>query len=341
MSGRDSGRAPFSHRHAEYHDYDNDRVYVPLAHLAKIRLRPGYTTALERVRRDGFWPATASPIRTGLVLWEARCGDFANGAQIIIDQFISSAESKWAPGGLVLLLSHNQEGSGPEHFRRLSGSSALRGKQHAGGPAAAPGAIHPPLRRQMRGGPDRRGLRKPLVVMTPKSLLRHPKVVSTVADLTEGVFLPVLDDRTVREPSSIRKILVCSGKVYYELLAAREVRKATDPTAAGIAIVRIEQLYPFPEAEFAQELMRYPAASAVVWAQEEPRNMGAWGFVRSHRPARSAAPRDRARRRPETPATPLSQTPRPEASSSTEAGLRAAHCRAPLPQASGAETQAR
>jgi 2-oxoglutarate dehydrogenase E1 component len=133
------------------------------------------------------------------------------------------------------------------------------------------------LRRQMRGGRDRRGLRKPLIVMAPKSLLRHPRVVSTLDDLASGVFLPVLDDATVADPSTIRRILVCSGKIYWELVAARENRKATDT-----AIIRIEQLYPFPEAEFAAVLQRYRHANQVVWAQEDPRNMGAWGFARGY-----------------------------------------------------------
>ena len=127
----------------------------------------------------------------------------------------------------------------------------------------------------MRGGADRRGLRKPLIVMTPKSLLRHPKVISTAEELTGGEFHPLIDDASVKDPAAVRKILVCSGKIYYELAAARDERKLTDT-----AIVRIEQLYPFPEAEFAEVLARYPAAGEVVWAQEEPRNMGAWAFVR-------------------------------------------------------------
>ena len=127
----------------------------------------------------------------------------------------------------------------------------------------------------MRGGTDRRGLRKPLIVMTPKSLLRHPKVVSTPDELATGAFQLLLDDKTVADPRAVRKILVCSGKIYYELSAARDERKAADT-----AIVRIEQLYPFPEAEFAEVLARYPQAGEVVWVQEEPRNMGAWAFVR-------------------------------------------------------------
>ncbi len=211
------------------------------------------------------------------MLWEAQYGDFSNGAQIIIDQFISSAESKWGqPSGMVMLLPHGQEGGGPEHssarLERYLQLCADKNMQVAY--CTTPAQYFHLLRRQMRGGPDRRGLRKPLVVMTPKSLLRHPKVISTVDDLASGVFQPVLDDATVRDPAAIKRILACTGKVYYELLAARDARKASD-----IAIVRIEQLYPFPEAEFAAVLRRYANATHVVWAQEEPRNMGAWAFV--------------------------------------------------------------
>jgi 2-oxoglutarate dehydrogenase E1 component len=286
LSGQDAGRATFSHRHAEFHDYDTDRVYIPLAHLAPDQAAfEVYNSPLSEYAAVGFefGYSVADPL--SLVVWEAQYGDFVNGAQIVIDQFISSAESKWAqPSGLVLLLPHGQEGGGPEHssarlerFLQLAGENNLTVAY-----CSTPAQYFHLLRRQMRGGPDRRGLRKPLVAMTPKSLLRHPKVISTVADLTEGVFLPVLADQTVTDASSIRKILVCTGKIYYELLAAREARRATDPSAAATAIVRIEQLYPFPEAEFVEVLKRYPSASAVVWAQEEPRNMGAWGFVRGH-----------------------------------------------------------
>jgi 2-oxoglutarate dehydrogenase E1 component len=286
LSGQDAGRATFSHRHAEFHDYDTDRVYIPLAHLAPDQAPfEVYNSPLSEYAAVGFefGYSVADPL--SLVVWEAQYGDFVNGAQIVIDQFISSAESKWAqPSGLVLLLPHGQEGGGPEHssarlerFLQLAGENNLTVAY-----CSTPAQYFHLLRRQMRGGPDRRGLRKPLVAMTPKSLLRHPKVISTVADLTEGVFLPVLADQTVTDASSIRKILVCTGKIYYELLAAREARRATDPSAAATAIVRIEQLYPFPEAEFVEVLKRYPSASAVVWAQEEPRNMGAWGFVRGH-----------------------------------------------------------
>jgi len=281
LSGQDSGRGTFSQRHAEYHDFQTGKTYVPLQHLA-----PGQATfdvfnsPLSEYGVVGFefGYSVADPL--SLVLWEAQYGDFVNGAQIIVDQFISSAESKWGqPSGIVMLLPHGQEGGGPEHssarLERFLQVSAENNMQVAY--PSTPAQYFHLLRRQMRGGADRRGLRKPLVVMTPKSLLRHPKVVSTIDDLASGVFQPVLDDNRVADASAIRRILACSGKIYYELLAAHEARGVTD-----IAIVRVEQLYPFPQAEFAALLRKYSAAEHVVWVQEEPRNMGAWAFVRGH-----------------------------------------------------------
>jgi 2-oxoglutarate dehydrogenase E1 component len=279
LSGEDSGRGTFSQRHVEYHDYEDDHVYVPLQHLAPDQARfDVYNSPLSEFAVMGFefGYSVADPL--ALVLWEAQFGDFANGAQVIIDQFLASAESKWGqPSGLVLLLPHGQEGQGPEHssarlerFLQLCSENNMRVVN-----CTTPAQYFHVLRRQMRGGNDRRGLRKPLIVMTPKSLLRHPKVISSVEELTSGVFKPLLDDESVRDPLGVRKIQVCSGKIYYELAAARDERKATDT-----AIIRIEQLYPFPEAEFAEILAKYPQAGEVVWVQEEPRNMGAWAFVR-------------------------------------------------------------
>ena len=285
LSGQDAARGTFSHRHASYHDYESGAVYVPLARLvpglAKFEV---YNSPLSEYAVVGFEFGYSVADPFSLVVWEAQYGDFANGAQIMIDQFVASAESKWGqPSGLVMLLPHGQEGGGSEHssarlerFLQLSAESNLQVVN-----CTTPAQYFHLLRRQMRGGPDRRGLRKPLIVMSPKSLLRHPQVISTVDDLTNGVFHPVLDDPTVTSPAAIRKILLCSGKVYYEVLAAREARKASDETAAHTAIVRIEQLYPFPEAEIRAVIERYKAASGVVWVQEEPRNMGAWIFMRT------------------------------------------------------------
>jgi 2-oxoglutarate dehydrogenase E1 component len=283
LSGEDSGRGTFSHRHVEYHDAEDDRVYVPLQHLSQDQAHfDVYNSPLSEFAVMGFefGYSVADPLT--LVLWEAQFGDFANGAQVIIDQFLASAETKWGqPSGMVLLLPHGQEGQGPEHssarlerFLQLCSDNNMRVAN-----CTTPAQYFHLLRRQMHGGPDRRGLRKPLIVMTPKSLLRHPKVMSSVDDLTSGVFQPVIDDPVFNDAragrAAVRKILLCSGKIYYELLAARDQRRASDT-----AIVRIEQLYPFPESEFGEMLARYPAAGEVVWVQEEPRNMGAWAFVR-------------------------------------------------------------
>jgi multifunctional 2-oxoglutarate metabolism enzyme len=281
LSGQDAGRGTFSQRHAQYHDVETGRVYTPLQHLS-----PGqaafevYNSPLSEYGVVGFEFGYSISDPFSLVLWEAQYGDFSNGAQIIIDQFLSSAESKWGqPSGMVMLLPHGQEGGGPEHssarLERYLQLCADKNMQVAY--CTTPAQYFHLLRRQMRGGSDRRGLRKPLIVMTPKSLLRHPKVVSTVNDLATGVFRPVLDDATIADPLSVRRILVCTGKIYYELLAARDAH----PEAAA-AIVRLEQLYPFPESEFAAVLARYPNAPHVIWAQEEPRNMGAWAFARGH-----------------------------------------------------------
>ena len=279
LSGEDSGRGTFSQRHVEYHDAENGRVYVPLQHLAGGQAKfEVYNSPLSEFAVLGFefGYSVADPLT--LVLWEAQFGDFANGAQVIIDQFLASAETKWGqPSGLVLLLPHGQEGQGPEHssarlerFLQLCAEDNLRVAY-----CTTPAQYFHLLRRQMHGGADRRGLRKPLVALTPKSLLRHPQAVSTVEELTSGAFHPVLTGDLVADSTEVRKILVCTGKVYYELAAARAERNVIDTS-----IVRLEQLYPFPETEFAGILARYPAAGEVVWVQEEPRNMGAWAFVR-------------------------------------------------------------
>jgi multifunctional 2-oxoglutarate metabolism enzyme len=280
LSGQDSGRGTFSQRNVQYHDVQSDRVYVPLQHLGANQASfEVYNSPLSEFGIMGFefGYSVADPLT--LVLWEAQYGDFANGAQVIIDQFISSAESKWGqPSGIVLLLPHGQEGGGPEHssarLERFLQLCAENNMQVAY--PTTPAQYFHLLRRQMRGGTDRRGLRKPLVVMTPKSLLRHPKAIATLEELASGAFQTVLDDSRVADPSRITRILACTGKIYYELLAAHEAR------GGDFAIVRLEQLYPFPQAEFGAVLRRYPSAQHVVWVQEEPRNMGAWAFVRGH-----------------------------------------------------------
>src|SRR5260370_39112696 len=211
-------------------------------------------------------------------MWGAEFGGFVNGGQIMIDQFIVCAESKWGqPSGLVLLLPHGYEGQGPEHssarIERFLTLCAENNIQVAN--CTTPAQYFHLLRRQMLGGPDRRGVRKPLIVFTPKSLLRHPQATSTIHDLTSGGFREMLDDSSPIDPQQISRVLLCSGKIYYDLLAAREERMARQ-----IAIVRVEQLYPFENSQLADILLRYPATAEVIWTQEEPRNMGPWRFVR-------------------------------------------------------------
>ena len=278
LSGQDSSRGTFSQRHLELYDYETGDRHVPLQHLAPNQARFNvYDSALSEYAVMGFefGYSVADPLT--LVLWEAQFGDFANGAQIMIDQFIVSAEAKWGqPSGLVLLLPHGYEGQGPEHssarIERFLILSAENNIQVVN--ASTPAQYFHLLRRQMHGGHDRRGVRKPLIVFTPKRMLRHHKAVSTIDELTSGAFREVLDDPAALELSHITRALICSCQVYYDLMAAREERKL-----ANVAIVRLEQIYPFPADQLRDVLDRYPETSDIVWVQEEPRNMGAWRFV--------------------------------------------------------------
>jgi len=207
-----------------------------------------------------------------LVLWEAQFGDFMNGAQVIIDQFLAGSETKWGqPSGLVLLLPHGHEGQGPEHssarierFLTLSAEGNLRVAY-----PSTPASYFHLLRLQGRDPVE-----KPLVVFTPKSLLRHPRCVSPLQDLAGGRFEPVIDDRGA-DPARVGRVVLCSGKVYFDLLKAREDLKRDDA-----ALVRVERLYPFPAADVQAALGRFAPQAEIVWCQEEPRNMGAWRFVR-------------------------------------------------------------
>ena len=277
LSGQDSGRGTFSQRHLVFFDSENGKTYIPLRHLAPDQARfDVYDSALSEYAVMGFefGYSLADPLT--LVLWEAQFGDFANGAQILIDQFIATAESKWSqPSGLVLLLPHGYEGQGPEHssarIERYLQLCAENNMQVAN--CTTPAQYFHLLRRQMHGGLDRRGMRKPLIIFTPKRMLRHHKAVSTVQDLISGGFREVLDDPAER----VDRVLFCSGQIYYDLLAGREERKIDN-----VAIVRIEQLYPFPAAEVERILSRYPRTADVAWVQEEPRNMGAWNFLQEH-----------------------------------------------------------
>jgi 2-oxoglutarate dehydrogenase E1 component len=214
-----------------------------------------------------------------LVMWEAQFGDFVNGAQIIIDQFISSAETKWGqPTGIVLLLPHGYEGMGPEHssarierFLQLCAENNLIVAN-----CTTPAQYFHILRRQMKGAPGGKPVCKPLILFTPKSLLRHPRASSKLAEITSGGFREVIDDASAAPAASIKRLLLCSGKVYYDLLAERE-----KTNAGQVALIRVEQMYPFPQTQLQDVLKRYPKAE-LYWVQEEPRNMGPWRFMRDN-----------------------------------------------------------
>ncbi|MFN7974987.1 MAG: hypothetical protein U0166_21985, partial [Acidobacteriota bacterium] len=287
LSGQDSGRGTFSQRHAILYDHRTAAPWVPLASLregqAPFRV---WDSLLSEMAVLGFEYGYSAAAPDALVLWEAQFGDFGNGAQTIIDQFISSAEEKWGQKSrLVLLLPHGYEGQGPEHssarlerFLQL----AARGNMQIAIPTT-PAQVFHLLRRQAR-----LASRKPLVVMTPKSLLRHPDATSSAAELAEGSFAPVLDDARV-PPEEAKRLVLCAGKVYYDLLAHRR-----ESGVSGVALVRLEQLYPYPAEQILAILDRYARVRDVVWAQEEPRNMGAFAYL-DHRLGSSLAPRQTLR----------------------------------------------
>jgi 2-oxoglutarate dehydrogenase E1 component len=274
LSGQDTSRGTFSHRHARIHDYENGNRYVPLQHLDPGQGRfEVIDTMLSEAAVLGFeyGYSTADPMT--LVIWEAQFGDFANVAQVYIDQFIASAESKWRRmSGVTLLLPHGYEGQGPEHssarLERFLEPCANGSLQVCN--FTTPAQMFHALRRQMH-----RKFRKPLVVMSPKSLLRHKRAVSSRRDFTAGTFQPVLDDAAVSDPRAVRRVILGSGRIFYALDEARGERRATD-----VALVRLEQLYPFPRREVEQILARYRRAEVLRWVQEEPGNMGAWRHLR-------------------------------------------------------------
>ena len=274
LSGQDSGRGTFSQRHSVLVDQVNEQKYVPLNHVADGQARfEVIDSPLNEAAVLGFEYGYSLAEPNALVLWEAQFGDFANGAQVIIDQFICSGESKWLRmSGLVLLLPHGYEGQGPEHSSaRLERYLQLSAEDNwqVVNPTTPANYFHA-LRRQMR-----RTFRKPLVVMTPKSLLRHKDCVSTLADFGPGSsFRRILAETDQIAPGpKVRRVVLCSGKVYFDLVAERRKRKIDD-----IAILRIEQLYPFPFTRLGVRLAEYPNAE-IVWCQEEPENMGAWHFA--------------------------------------------------------------
>jgi len=275
LSGQDAGRGTFSHRHAVWTDAVNGQRYAPLTATATGKARfEVYDSPLSETGVLGFDYGYSLDYPDGLVIWEAQFGDFANGGQVIIDQFLSSGEDKWNRlSGLTLLLPHGFEGAGPEHssgrverFLQLCAEDNLFVCN-----LTTPAQVFHVLRRQVL-----RSIRKPLVIMTPKSFLRVKE--STIDDLANGSFQRVIPDRAV-DPKAARKVLLCSGKVYWDLHAARAKRGAMD-----VAIIRLEQLYPLSKAALAEALAPYPDGTPVVWVQEDPWNMGAWYFLAARLP---------------------------------------------------------
>jgi len=274
LVGQDSGRGTFFHRHAVLHNQLNNHEHIPLQHLVD---RPDAFRVIDSLLSEeavlGFEYGYATTEPDTLTVWEGQFGDFANGAQVVIDQFISSGEAKWGRlCGLTLLLPHGYEGQGPEHssarlerFLQLCAEHNLQVCV-----PSTPAQMFHLLRRQIV-----RDFRKPLIVMTPKSLLRHKMAVSPLTSLSAGEFQLIIPESENIAVDTTRRIVFCSGKVYYDLLEARQVHGSVD-----IAIVRVEQLYPFPIEEYAAVLKQYDHVDEIVWCQEEPQNQGAWYQIR-------------------------------------------------------------
>jgi 2-oxoglutarate dehydrogenase E1 component len=283
LSGEDSGRGTFSHRHAVIHDQNRERYnegsFVPLENVAE---KQAPFVVIDSILSEeavlAFEYGYASNDPNTLVIWEAQFGDFANGAQVVIDQFIASGEVKWGRvNGITLMLPHGYEGQGPEHssarlerFMQLAADTNMQIVQ----PTTASQIFHV-LRRQMV-----RNLRKPLIIFTPKSLLRNKDATSPVSEFTKGHFQTVISEQNVevvKKADKVKRIICCSGKVYYDLLKKREESQRDD-----VVILRVEQLYPFPHKVFAAEVRKYPNATDLVWCQDEPQNQGAWFFVQHY-----------------------------------------------------------
>ncbi len=274
LTGQDTERGTFSHRHSVLHGTAKDQVFVPLNNLQEDQATfEVFNSLLSEFAVLGFEFGYSSLRPETLVLWEAQFGDFSNGAQIIIDQYIAASESKWRQtSGVVLLLPHGYEGQGPEHssarLERFLQLSADNNIQVAN--CTTPAQYYHLLRRQAL-----RISKKPLVIMTPKSLLRHSKVVASIEELAEGSFHEVIDDASIEDASSVKRIVFCSGKVYYDLLDQRDKEELKDA-----ALVRLEQFYPFPDESIRAVLDTYSNATDIIWCQEEPENMGGWRFVK-------------------------------------------------------------
>ena len=280
ISGEDCGRGTFTHRHAVIHDQNREKwdegTYIPLQNVDK---KQGSFTVIDSILSEeavlAFEYGYASNDPSTLVIWEAQFGDFANGAQVVIDQFIASGEVKWGRlNGLTMMLPHGYEGQGPEHssarverFMQLAADANMQIVQ----PTTASQIFHV-LRRQMV-----RPLRKPLVIFTPKSLLRNKDATSPVSEFTKGGFQTVIGDKGELKAEKVKRVIACSGKVYYDL-----VKKRAEKGSDDVAIIRVEQLYPFPHKAFGAELKKYPHAIEIVWCQDEPQNQGAWFFVQHY-----------------------------------------------------------
>jgi 2-oxoglutarate dehydrogenase E1 component len=277
LSGEDCGRGTFTHRHSVIHDQNREKwdsgSYTPLQNVADGQAPfVVIDSLLSEEAVLGFEYGYASNDPNTLVIWEAQFGDFANGAQVVIDQFIASGEVKWGRvNGITLMLPHGYEGQGPEHssarlerFMQLAADTNMQIVQ----PTTASQIFHV-LRRQMV-----RDLRKPLIIMTPKSLLRNKAATSPLSEFTKGSFQTVIPEHKELDAKKVKRVIACSGKVYYDLVAKREDKGHDD-----VAILRVEQLYPFPHKAFAAELKKYPNVSDIVWCQDEPQNQGAWFFV--------------------------------------------------------------
>ena len=298
LTGQDSQRGTFSHRQLVLHDSKTGQQHVPLAEYGKARFTV-HNSPLSEMAVLGFEYGYSVVSNKNLVLWEAQFGDFANAAQVSIDQFVSSGWEKWGQiSTLVMLLPHGYEGQGPEHssarlerFLQLCAEDNMRVVCPSN-----PAQYYHLLRRQAHVRPER-----PLVVVTPKGLLRHPRCISPVSDLVEGSFLPVLDDPSGIDPETVTRLLLCSGKLYYDLVGS-ELRE----DLPGVAVARLEELYPFPGSGVEELLARYPSVRELVWAQEEPRNMGALSYVGPR--LRAVVPRE----------LKLSHVARPERASPSE-----------------------
>ena len=281
LSGQDSRRGTFSHRHSTFFDTETEAEYVPLQHVRdKQGVFEPRDSPLSEAGVLGFEYGYSLDMPEGLTLWEAQFGDFVNGAQVIIDQFLASSEAKWnRVSGLVMLLPHGMEGQGPEHSNarldRFLNLSVHDNWQVCN--FTTPAQFFHALRRQVL-----RPYRKPLIVMSPKSLLRHPLATSPLTDFTDGEFQYVIPDATIKGEEgakTVRRVLLCTGKVYYDLFAAREERGAHD-----VAIVRVEQLFPLHKDEILKCLAGIPGGTPVTWMQEEPKNMGAWPYMNRELP---------------------------------------------------------